>query len=39
MASSPFCDFFLLGAGVTRPKEACKLTAGFILNEVIKICN
>src|SRR5579863_5304918 len=34
-ASSPFCDFRLLGAGVTPAEGSVKPTAGFTLNEVI----
>jgi hypothetical protein len=30
-ASSPFCDFFSLGAGVTPAEGSMKPTAGFIL--------
>jgi len=35
MASSPFCDFMLLGAGVTPAEGSVKPTAGFTLNQVI----
>jgi hypothetical protein len=33
-ASSPFCDFFLLGAGVTPAEGSVKPTAGFTFNQV-----
>jgi hypothetical protein len=35
MASSPFYDFLLLGAGVTTAQGSVKPTAGFIFNKVI----
>jgi hypothetical protein len=35
MASSPFCDFLSLGAGVTPAEGSVKPTAGFTLNRVI----
>src|SRR5271154_6939185 len=35
MASSPFCDFFSLGAGVTPAQGSVKPTVGFTLNEMI----
>jgi hypothetical protein len=34
-ASSPFCDFFSLGAGVTPAQGSVKPTAGFTSNKVI----
>jgi hypothetical protein len=34
-ASSPFCDFFSLGAGVTPAEGSVKPTVGFTLNQVI----
>ena len=34
MASSPFCDFFSLGAGVTPAEGSVKPTAGFTFNQV-----
>jgi hypothetical protein len=34
MASSPFCDFFSLGAGVTPAEGNVKPTAGFTFNYV-----
>src|ERR1700733_891931 len=37
MASSPFCDFLSLGAGVTRAQGSVKPTAGFTFNKVISI--
>jgi hypothetical protein len=33
-ASSPFCDFFSPGAGVTPAQGSLKPTAGFKLNKV-----
>src|SRR3984957_19575183 len=35
MASSPFCDFLILGAGVTPAEGSVKPTAGFTFNQVI----
>jgi len=34
MASSPFCDFLSLGAGVTPAEGSVKPTAGFTFNKV-----
>ena len=34
MASSPFCDFLSLGAGVTPAEGSVKPTAGFTFNQV-----
>jgi hypothetical protein len=35
MASSTFCDFFSLGAGVTPAEGSVKPTAGFTFNQVL----
>ena len=35
MASSPFCDFFPLGAGVTPAEGGVEPTAGSTFNQVI----
>jgi hypothetical protein len=35
MASSPFCDFLILGAGVTPAQGGAEPTVGSALNKVI----